>query len=179
MKISPLNLKQILFRLNSIAVDLDITDSNLGHFKSVTPTEPVIIHNVDEFVDVTLATNNTTTATHGEIAVSFDTTNVAGYSTSTTDDSISVRIKDSVNPVVSIATTQPDGIVTEGGSFTFTLTATPVPFSAISVDITAVDGGTSHLHSLVNSDSSNVTVAADGSAEIGIGTDGSPRLLLW
>ena len=168
-------LEADIIPLNSISVDLDITDGNLGHFKSVTPTEPVTIHNV-KLVDVTLATNNTTTVTHGEIAVSFDTTNVAGYSTSTTDDSISVRIKDSVNPVISIATTQPDGIVTEGGSFTFTLTANPVPFSAFSVDITAVDGGTSHLHSLVNSDSSNVTVAADGSAEIGMGTDGSTTI---
>ena len=168
-------LEADIIPLNLISVDLDITDGNLGHFKSVTPTEPVTIHNV-KFVDVTLATNNTTVATHGEIAVSFNTTNISGYTTSTSDNSISVQIKDSVNPVVSIATTQIDGIVTEGGSFTFTLTANPVPFSAISVDITAVDGGTSHLHSLVNSDSSNVTVAADGSAEIGIGTDGSTTI---
>ena len=168
-------LEADIIPLNSISVDLDITDGDLGHFKSVTPTEPVTIHNV-KYIDVSLATNNTTTAMHGEISVAFDSANISGYTTATDDDSISVQIKDSIKPVVSIATTQTDGIVTEGGSFTYTLSSTPVPFSPISVDITAVDNGSNHLLSMVYSDSSPITKAADGSAEIGIGTDGSTTI---
>ena len=168
-------LEADIIPLNSISVDLDITDGDLGHFKSVTPTEPVTFHNV-EFVDVTLGTNNTTTAEHGEISVAFDSANISGYTTATDDSSISVRIKDSIKPVVSVAMTQTDGFVTEGGSFTFTLSAIPVPFAPISVDITAVDGGTNHLLSMVYADSSNVTKAADGSAEITIGTSGTTTI---
>ena len=56
------------------------------------------------------------------------------YSAATSNTSITVGIEDSVKPEVSIASTQHDGILTEGGSFTFTLSAVPVPYSAIMVD---------------------------------------------
>ena len=161
--------------LTAISVNLAISDNSSGYFKSVTPTAPIAMHNVSS-VEVTLATNNTTTEAHGAIEVSIDTTNVTTYSASTSNNSISVGIVDSVKPEISISSTQHDGIVTEGGSFTFTLTADPVPYSAIMVDITAVDASTGHLSSLTASDSSLITVASDGSAQVEIGTGGTAQV---
>ena len=161
--------------LTAISVELEINDNSSGHYKSTTPTAPIAMHNVRS-VEVTLATNNTTTEAHSAIDVSIDTTNVTTYTTATSNTSITVGIEDSVKPEVSIASTQHDGILTEGGSFTFTLTADPVPYSAITVDITAVDSGTSHLTSLTGSDSSAISVAADGSAQVEIGTSGTAQV---
>ena len=161
--------------LTAISVKLEIDDNSSGHYKSITPTAPIAMHNVGS-VEVTLATNDTTTIAHSAIDVSIDATSVTTYSAVTSDISISVGIVDSVKPEVSIASIQHDGILTEGGSFTFTLTADPVPYSAILVDITAVDSGTSHLNSLTGSNSSAISVAADGSAQVEIGTGGSAQV---
>ena len=161
--------------LTSISVKLEISDNSSGHYKSITPTAPIAIHNVGS-VEVTLETNNTTTEAHSAIDVSIDTTNVTTYTAATSNTSITVGIEDSVKPEVSIASTQHDGILTEGGSFTFTLTADPVPYSAIMVDIIAVDSGTSHLTSLTGLDSSVISVAADGSAQVEIGTGGTAQV---
>ena len=161
--------------LTAISVKLEISDNSSGHYKSITPTAPIAMHNVGS-VEVTLATNNTTTESHGSINVSIDATNVTTYTAATSNTSITVGIVDSVKPEVSIASTQHDGILTEGGSFTFTLTADPAPYSAIMVDITAVDSGTGHLSSLTGSDLSVISVAADGSAQVEIGTGGTAQV---
>ena len=161
--------------LATISVNLAISDNSSGHFKSVSPTVPIAMLNVNS-VEVTLATNDTTTEAHSAIEVSIDTTNVTTYSASTSNNSISVGIVDSVKPEISISSTQHDGIVTEGGSFNFTLTADPVPYSAIMVDITAVDASSGHLSSLTASDSSSITVASDGSAQVEIGTSGTAQV---
>ena len=161
--------------LTAISVELEISDNSSGHYKSITPTAPIAMHNVGS-VEVTLATNNTTAEAHSAVDVSIDANNVTTYTAATSNTSITVGIEDSVKPEVSIASTQHDGILTEGGSFTFTLTADPVPYSAIMVDITAVDSGTSHLTSLTGSDSSAISVAADGSAQIEIGTGGTAQV---
>ena len=161
--------------LTAISVKLDTNDGSSGHYKSITPTAPIAMHNVGS-VEVTLATNNTTTEVHGSIDVSIDATNVTTYTAATSNTSITVGIEDSIKPEISIASTQHNGILTEGGSFTFTLTADPVPYSAITVDITAVDSGTSHLTSLTGSDLSAISVAADGSAQVEIGTGGTAQV---
>ncbi len=161
--------------LTAISVNLEIDDNSTGHYKSITPTAPIAMLNVNS-VEVTLATNDTTNEAHSAIEVSIDATNVTTYSASTSNDSISVGIVDSVKPEISISSTQHNGIVTEGGSFTFTLTADPVPYSTIMVDITAVDASTGHLSSLTASDSSSITVASDGSAQVEIGTGGTAQV---
>ena len=46
--------------------------------------------------------------------------------------------------------TKPNNIVTEGSPFNFTLTSIPAPIAPILIDISATDGGTSHLGSIAN-----------------------------
>ena len=164
-----------LIPLSPISVTLDINDNNLGHYNQTSPTAPVAMHNINS-VEVTLTTTSTNTAVHGAIDVSINDTNETTYSASNSNDSITVGIKDSVKPVVSIASTFHDEIVTEGGSFTFTLSANPPPYSAIMVDITAVDSGTGQLGQLTYSDTSVIAVAVDGSAQIEIGSSGSAQV---
>ena len=141
-----------------IAVDLDISDGELGHFNSVSPTEPLSISGTDP-VNVTLSTNNTTTAVQGQIQVAINEGDRTNYTASTSAKSIQIKIKDTVKPVISISTIQNIDIVTEGQSFKFKLTSTPAPISPIMVDITGADGGTNHLGPLVD--------------QIEIGTSGS------
>ena len=132
-----------------IAVNLDISDGELGHFNSVSPTEPVSISGTDP-VNVTLSTNNTTTAVQGQIQVAINEGDRTNYTASTSAKSIQVKIKDSVKPVISISTIQNIDIVTEGQSFKFKLTSNPAPISPIMVDITGADGGTNHLGPIVD-----------------------------
>ena len=165
------NIEANILPLSPISVKLEIDDDNLRHYKSVTPIAPIAMHNVSS-VEVTLATNNTTNIEHGEIEISIDANNTTAYSASTTNRRINVGIQDSIKPAVSISSIRNNKIVTEGGSFTFTISADPAPFSPITVEITAVDLGTGHLGTLTGPDTSIIMVAADGSAAVEIGTTG-------
>ena len=148
-----------------ISVELDIGDGELGHFKNIAPTAPITISGTDPVV-VTLSTNNTSTAVQGLIQVDVNEGNRTNYQASTTANSISVKIKDTVKPVVSIATTQPNNIVTEGSPFNIILTSTPAPIAPILIDISATDGGTSHLGSIAN----QVEIGTSGSKSVTVPT---------
>ena len=148
-----------------IAVDLDISDGELGHFKNLTPTKPITINGTTP-VSVTLTTNNTTTAIQGSIQVAINEGDRSNYLAAANAKSIAVKIKDTVKPVVSIATTQTDNIVTEGNPFNFTITSTPAPIAPILVDITATDGGTNHLGIVTN----QVEVGTNGSKSVTVTT---------
>ena len=119
---------------------------------------------------------------HGVIDISIDSVTDAAYTvvadpvdgTDTVLNAIQMTIKDTIKPVISISSSKNNGSVSEGTSFTFSLSSTPAPVAPISVDITAVElVATGHLSSLTGPDLSAITVASDGSAEVEIGTSGS------
>ena len=130
-----------------ILVDLDISDGGLGHVKTLNPLAPITITGTDP-VNVTLSTNNTNAAEQGQIQVEINEGDRSNYTASTSANSIQVKIKDSVKPVVSMTSIQNNGIVTEGISFGVTLSSNPPPISPILVEITGTDNGTSHLGTL-------------------------------
>ena len=148
-----------------ILVDLDINDSGLGHFKGLAPIKPISISGTDP-VNVTLSTNDTTTAEQGIIQVAINEGDQSDYTASSSTNSIQVKIKDTVKPVVSIALSQNNEVVTEGTSFAVTLTSVPAPISPIMVGITGTNSDTSHLGTLVN----QVEIGTSGTKSITVPT---------
>ena len=169
-------LKANIVPLTAISIDLEIDDEH-GHFKEITPSKPIQMDNVTE-ASVVLATNDTSTAEHGEIEVSI--TGAGSSYTASDTDTITVGIKDTVKPRISISIEPDDKIVREGNSFTFSLLAAPAPFEPITVDITAIDvNDTGHLGALMDLDENLISVdSEDGSAQVEIGTGGLTQFTL-
>ena len=151
--------------IEPISIDLDINDGGSGHFKHLTPAEPITISGPDPVV-VTLATNNTTIAGQGQIQVIINDGDGSSYTASNLASTIQIKIKDSITPVVSMTSTQNLEIVTEGSSFEITLSANPAPISPILVDVVGADQGTNHLGTFVN----QVEIGTNGTKSITIPT---------
>ncbi|MCY3772057.1 MAG: hypothetical protein OXG98_08560 [Gemmatimonadetes bacterium] len=84
-----------------------------------------------------------------------------GYAPSGTDASASVAVRDDDPPLVSIAA---GPAITEGGEATFTLTASPAPKAAITVNVTVTDSG------------AFAEDGQDGARQVAIGTSGTATL---
>ncbi len=151
------------------------TDSGSGHLGQISTSSPVTISTfgpgkLSGSVEITVATNS---VSENNLDGTIDITigSGTGYQISTTDNSISVAVKDSTTSVVSITSQLNDEIITEGDGINFTLTATPAPEAPITVELSATDFGTDHLgsYSILNPQT-NALVETE---EITIGTSGS------
>ena len=88
-----------------------------------------------------------------------------GYTSSTTNGSATVAIADNDVPELSIAS---DGDITEGTAASFTITASPTPYTALSVDV-----GVSALGSFgVTTGTQTITVPTSGSQTFTVSTSG-------
>ena len=148
-----------------ISIDLAVSDGELGHIKDLTPSAPITITDTNP-VQVTLTTNDTTTAEQGQIQVMIDEGDRSNYIAATLTKDIKVKIKDTVKPVVSITSTHDNGAVTEGVSFSVTFSAIPAPITPIMVDITGTNSDTTHLDTLVD----QVEIGTSGTKSITVST---------
>ena len=167
------SIESDLIPLFPIKVDLNVTD-NGEHLNQILPSETIEMHKVS-LVEVTLLTKQISDVNHGKIEVTIDDSKTTTYSSSDTEDSVMVGIKDRVDPVVSISSSHNNSIVTEGGNFSFELSADPIPFSPIKVNLSVISQ-LSHIKQLIDSNSEEIVLAADGLAQVEIGTDGSAEI---
>ena len=154
--------------INPIMVELELTESSPGYLNRISASNPVLISS-DGYADVTVYTNQITERELGQIDIAIVSSDSELFEISPTDNAISVRIKDQIKSVISIASNQNNGVITEGEDITFTLTAMPLPLTPIFVDLTATDMGTSHLGQLSNQNP--IEIGTDGVASITASTN--------
>ena len=154
--------------INPIMVELELTESSPGYLNRISASNPVLISS-DGYADVTVYTNQTTERELGQIDIAIVSSDSEIFEISPTDNAISVRIKDQIKSVISIASNQNNGVITEGEDITFTLSAIPLPLTPILVDLTATDMGTNHLGQLSNQNP--IEIGTDGVASITASTN--------
>ena len=147
----------------AIPISLTANDANSGYFKSYSVSNIEIP--TTGSLDVTVATNFK--STHDPIAalsIAIDTS--SSYIKSTTAGSISVNIENNNQHTISITTNTAS--ITEGGTFDFTLTATPAPTASIPISLTANDANSGYFGSY---SVSNIEIPTSGSLNVTVATN--------
>ena len=153
--------------VSDIAIELAITEGTTGHFNRLSQNSPVTLFDTG-VTDITVFTNSTTTRELGQLGIAIVSNDITVYKMSTTAGSVSVGVKDAIKSVITISSNQNNGVVNEGDSFSFRLSANPVPLEAIMVDLTATDSGTGHLGVL--SDPTPVEIGTSGTTDVSVST---------
>ncbi len=158
-------LQPIPVPLEPILVNLDINDRGFDHFLSISAENPIMMDSTG-MTEVSVSTNNVDEfIQHGRIDLVVTSGDSSNYVPSLQNGYVSVGVKDSVKPVVSITSSDDSMILLEGSPYSFTLSANPRPYSPLAVDLASADLGTGHF----------VAFSDDGVVEIGL--DGSTTIL--
>ena len=162
-------------------VEFVVTKSDTGHLGEFTIDDPITTPLTSNRVTigatgsrvVTVATNNVNSKIeHGFVTISLINRSASIYAISSSEMAVTIGIRDTVKPVISISSPDNEEVVVEGDSFTFTLTAVPAPQSAVFVQLTANDLGTNHFSGLPNDNS--VEIGKNGVTEVVVSTDIDP-----
>ena len=94
-----------------------------------------------------------------------DLTSVAGVDAGTSDQTVTVTITDDDVPAITISG---GAAVTEGADATFTVTASPAPASALTVNLSADDGAGDFID---GTPPTTVTISTTGTATLSVPTD--------
>ena len=156
------------------------TDSGSGHLEQITELSPITINRFDSdnlsgSIEIAVTTNSITEHNlDGTIDIAIQ--NGSGYQMSTENNSISVAVKDTTTPVVSISSPLNQQIITEGDGLNFTLIATPAPEEPITVELSAVDSGDHLVNSYFILDPQTNELVE--TSQITIGTSGSEIIFM-
>ncbi len=148
---------------SALTVNLTVTQTgdvvasgNLGAKTVTVPTSGTATYTV-------ATVDDTVGEAHGAVTVAVGTG--TGYGVHATDASAGVAVNDNDRPVVRISG---GGVITEGGDATFTVTATPAPASALTVNLTVAQTG--DFVASGNLGAKTVTVPSSGTATFTVAT---------
>ena len=158
---------------NSLVVALSYTNQS-SHFASFSTGNYVTINaNSDDLRGVREVTVNTrvlSNSDNGVISLRVGSSAHALYKLSTTHNLVTVDVKDSTLPTVSISSASNGTSVTEGSSFTFTLTSDPIQTGSLDIEISVIASDTDHLGLLTIENPSTTTITGN---TVSLGTTGS------
>ena len=120
----------------AVGLDVTISVSQSGDFGAATGTRTVTIPASGSYTLTVATTGDSIDEADGSVTVSVDAG--TGYTVSSSDSSATVAVADNDVPEVSIAA---GSGITEGGDATFTVTAAPTPYAALSVELTVSASG--------------------------------------
>ena len=147
------------------ALTVKLTVSQSGSFGATTGTDTVIIPTTGSATFTVSTTNDSTDEPDGSVTATLSTG--AGYTVSGSSNAATVAVSDDdpppATPTISIAA---GSGVTEGGSATFTVTASPTPTTALTVNLTVSQSGS--FGATTGADT--VTIPTTGSATYTVST---------
>ena len=120
------------------AADLDVTVAvaQSGDFGATTGVRTVTIPTSGSYTLTVATSDDSSDEADGSVTATLNTG--AGYTVSTSNGAATVAVSDDDAPEVSIAS---GGDITEGGTASFTLTASPPPAAALTVGVTVSQSG--------------------------------------
>ena len=122
------------------ALTVNLTVSQSGNFGVTTGTDTVIIPTTGSATFTVSTTNDNTDEPHGSVTATLSTG--TGYTVSGSNNAATVAVSDDdpppATPNISIVA---GSSITEGTDATFTVTATPAPTSALTVNLTVSQSG--------------------------------------
>ena len=122
-----------------LTIYLGMTSTPVGQIDQDSFSNPVVIGTSGEF-NGTISTNNLVGITkHGNVEVTLVDSNGVEYAVSPTQQTISVQIRDRVQPVVSIISENINDGVLEGDNIRFRIQASPAPFTPIQINLNIQD----------------------------------------
>ena len=142
---------------------VDVTVAQTGDFGVTTGTRKVTIPTTGSYTLTVTTTGDGIDEADGSVTVTIDTG--TGYTVSSSAGSASVAVADNDVPEVSVAA---GSGITEGGDATFTVTAAPTPYAALSVELTVSASGDFG----VTTGSRTVTIPSSGSYTLTVSTVG-------
>ncbi len=145
------------------ALTIDVTVAQTGDFGVTTGTRTVTIPTSGSYTLTVTTTGDSVDEADGSVTVSVDAG--TGYTVSSSAGSAVVAVADNDVPEVSV--TAGSG-VTEGGDASFTVTAAPTPYAALSVDVTVAQSGDFG----VSTGTRTVTIPTSGSYTLAVSTVG-------
>ncbi len=145
------------------ALTIDVTVAQTGDFGAATGTRTVTIPTSGSYTLTVSTTGDSVDEADGSVTVSVDAG--TGYTVSSSAGSAVVAVADNDVPEVSV--TAGSG-VTEGGDASFTVTAAPTPYAALSVDVTVAQSGDFG----VSTGTRTVTIPTSGSYTLAVSTVG-------
>ncbi len=154
---------------SALTVNVNVVDSGSFANSGQTGSRQVTL-GTDGSGTLTVSTDDDSTdEPNGSISATV--TGGTGYSVHSQNNSALVAVNDNddpppVTPVVSISG---GSAITEGGTATFTLSATPAPTSALTVNVNVVDSG--NFANSGQTGSRQVTLGTDGSGTLTVNTD--------
>ncbi len=142
---------------------VDVTVAQTGDFGAATGTRTVTIPASGSYTLTVATTGDGIDEADGSVTVSVDTG--TGYTVSSSAGSASVAVADNDVPEVGVAA---GSGITEGGDATFTVTAAPTPYAALSVELTVSASGDFGAAT----GSRTVTIPSSGSYTLTVSTVG-------
>ena len=142
---------------------VDVTVAQTGDFGVTTGTRKVTIPTTGSYTLTVTTTGDGIDEADGSVTVTVDTG--TGYTVSSSAGSASVAVADNDVPEVSVAA---GSGITEGGDATFTVTAAPTPYAALSVEVTVAQSGDFGA----TTGSRTVTIPTNGSYTLTVSTVG-------
>ena len=122
------------------ALTVNLTVSQSGSFGAITGTDTVIIPTTGSATFTVSTTNDSTDEPDGSVTATLSTG--TGYTVSGSNNAATVAVADDddppATPTISIAA---GSSITEGTDATFTVTATPAPTTALTVNLTVSQSG--------------------------------------
>ncbi len=148
------------------ALTVNLTVSQSGSFGATTGTDTVIIPTTGSATFTVSTTNDNTDEPHGSVTATLSTG--TGYTVSSTNNAATVAVSDDDDPPPApptISIVAGSG-VTEGSDATFTVTASPNPTTALTVNLTVSQSGS--FGATTGADT--VTIPTTGSATYTVST---------
>ena len=147
------------------ALTVNLTVSQNGNFGATTGTDTVIIPTTGSATFTVSTTNDSTDEPDGSVTATLSTG--TGYTVSGSNNAATVSVSDDdpprATPTISIAA---GSSITEGADATFTVTASPTPTTALTVNLTVSQGG--NFGATIGADT--VTIPTTGSATFTVST---------
>ena len=147
------------------AVTVNLTVSQSGSFGATTGTDTVIIPTTGSATFTVSTTNDSTDEPDGSVTATLSTG--TGYTVSGSNNAATVAVSDDdpppATPTISIAA---GSSITEGSDATFTVTASPNPTTALTVNLTVSQSG----NFAATTGADTVTIPTIGSATYTVGT---------
>ena len=148
------------------ALTVNLTVSQSGSFGATTGADTVTIPTTGSATFTVSTTNDSTDEPNGSVTATLSTG--TGYTVSGTNNVATVAVSDDddppvVTPVISIAA---GSSITEGGNASFTVTASPTPTAALTVNVAISQSGSFGA----TTGSRTITIPTSGSITFTVGT---------
>ena len=145
------------------AIDVNVSPLLAGDYGIANALKTVSVSTSGTATVTFSTTDDSVDETDGSVTASI--VSGTGYTSSTTNGSATVAIADNDVPELSIAS---DGDITEGTAASFTITASPTPHTALSVDVGVSASGSFG----VTTGTQTITVPTSGSQTLTVSTSG-------